>query len=144
MLLAELVDERQQDVHRRFVRPDQDAPPLQIAQVADRRFRLLGQAHQALRVVEQHPARLGELAVLRRTVEQAFAKVFLEPANGLADGRLRPMQPGGRPGKAPLRRNGQKYLKFSEIHDLGRSAVRGRETVVHSSRLCFRNDYKFD
>ena len=90
-LLAELVDERQQDVHGRFVRPDQNPPPLQIAQVADRRFRFLGQPHQALRVVEQHPARLGEFAVFRRTIEQAFAKVFLEPANGLADRWLRAM-----------------------------------------------------
>ena len=81
---------------RRFVGADEHAPALQIAQVADRRVGLLRQAHQPLRVVEEHAAGLGELAVLRGAVEQALAEVVFEPPDGLADGRLGPVQPGGR------------------------------------------------
>ena len=103
--------------------PTRTRPALQVAQVADRRLRLLGQPHQPLGVVEQHAARFGELAVLRRTVEQPFAEVLLEAANGLADGRLGAMEPRRGPRKAPLGRDGQKDLKFSQIHDLGDSTA---------------------
>ena len=115
-LPAEVLEERQQDVDRRFVGADQHAPPLQIAQVADRGIRLLRQPHQPLRVVEEHASGLGELAVLRRPVEQALAEVVLETLDGLADGRLRPVQPGRSPGKASLRGDRQKDLQLSQIH----------------------------
>ena len=93
---AEVLEQRQHDVDRRFVGADQHAPALQVAQVADRGIRLLRQPHQPLRVVEEHAPGFGQLAVLRRSVEEALAEVVLEALDGLADGGLRAVQPGGR------------------------------------------------
>jgi len=116
MLLPEALDQRQQDVDRRLVRADQDPAALQVAQVAHRAFRLLRQAHQPLGVIQQHPARLRQLAVLGRAVEQPLAEVLLQPADRLAHGGLRSVQPGRGAREAALGGDGQKYLEFSKIH----------------------------
>ena len=100
-----------------FVGADQDAAALQVAQFADRAVGLLGEPHQALRVVEQDPTGLGQLAVLGGPVEQALAQVVLEAPDGLADGRLRAVQAGGGLREAPLGGDRQKDLQFSEIHE---------------------------
>ena len=121
-----MLDQRQQHVDGGLVGADQHAAALQVAQVAHRRFGLLGQPHQALRVVEEHPAGLGELAVLGRPVEEPLAEVVFETADGLADRRLRAVQPGGGAREAALRGDGQKDLKFGEIH--GRQDQDGRMT----------------
>ena len=115
-LPAEVLEQRQQDVDRRFVGADQHAPALQIAQVADRGVGLLRQPHQPLRVVEQDAAGFGELAVLGGPVEEALAEVVLETLDGLADRRLRPVQPGGGPRKASLGGDRQKDLQLGQIH----------------------------
>ena len=128
-----MLEQRQQDVDRRFVGADEDAPALQVAQVADRGIRLLRQPHQPLRVIEEHASGFGELAVLGRPVEQALAEVVLETLDGLADGRLRAVQPGRSPRKASLEATVRKTCSSA------RSMV-GR----HSNRLCNRKDYNLD
>jgi hypothetical protein len=92
---AEPRHDRQHHVHGGFVGAHEDPPPPQVAQLAHRGIGLLRQAHQPLGVVEQHPARLGEPAILGRPVEQLLAELLLEPAHGLAHRRLRPPQPRG-------------------------------------------------
>ena len=96
--------------------PTQHAPALQIAQVADRRIGLLGEAHQPLRVVEEHAPGFGELAVLGGSIEEPLAEVVLETLDGLADRRLGAMQPGGCLRETSLRGDGQKNLQLSQIH----------------------------
>ena len=113
MRVAEAVDERQQRVHRAFVRADEHAAAAQVAQLADGLLGFFREAHQPLRVVAQHAAGLGQRALLRRSVEQPLAELVLEPPDGLADGRLGPMQLGRGPRKAALGRDGQKDLQFS-------------------------------
>ena len=98
--LSEARDERQHGVHRRFVGADQHPAAPQVAQVLDRAFGFLGQAEQALGVVAQQAAGVGEGGVLGGAVEQPLADALLEPADRLADGRLRPVQLHGGPGEA--------------------------------------------
>ena len=116
MFLAELLDERQQHVDAAFVRSDQHAPALQIAQLANRELRLFRQPLQAFGVVPEHPPRLGQRAVLRRPIEEALADLVFEAADGLADGRLGPMQLGRGARKAALRGNGEKDAQFRQFH----------------------------
>ena len=111
-----LLDERQQHVHAALVRSDQHAAALQIAQLANRQLRLFRQPLQPLGVVAQHAPRLGERAVLRRSIEQPLADFLLEAADRLADGRLRAMELGGGARKTALRGHGEKNSQFGQIH----------------------------
>ena len=115
--LAEARDQRQHGVHRRLVGADQHAAAAQVAQVLDRGLGLLRQPEQALGVVAQQPAGVGQGGVLGGAVEQALADALLEPADRLADGRLGAVQLHGRPGEAPLGGNLQKP-KFAQFHRL--------------------------
>ena len=98
--LPEPLDERQHGVHRRLVGADQHAAAAQVAQVLDGAFGLLGQAQQALGVVAQQPAGVGQRGVLGGPVEQPLADALLEPADRLADRRLGPVQLHGGPREA--------------------------------------------
>ena len=109
MRFAEPRDERQDDVNGGFVGADQDAAATQVAEVLDGHLGLFGEAKQALRIVPEQPSGVGQRGVLGRPVEEALADALLEPADGLADGRLGPVQLHGRPGKAALGRNLKKY-----------------------------------
>ena len=66
----------------------------------DRAFGFLRQAEQALGVVAQQAPGVGQRGVLGGAVEQPLADALLEPADGLADRRLRPVQLHGGPGEA--------------------------------------------
>src|SRR5262249_25341061 len=92
------------------------ASALQVAQVAHGPFGFFREPHQALRVVQEDAPGLRELAVFRRSIEEPFAEVLLEPADCLADSRLCPMQPRRGPGEAALGGDRQEELEFSEIH----------------------------
>ena len=100
--LAEAGDQRQHGVHRRLVGANQHAAAAQVAQVLDRALGLLGQAQQALGVVAEEPAGVGQGGVLGGAVEQPLADAVLEPADRLADRRLGAVQLHRRPGEAPL------------------------------------------
>ena len=107
--LPEPGDERQHDVHRGFVGADEDAAAAQVAQVLDGALRLLRQAEQPLGVVAQQAPGVGQGGVLGGAVEQPLADALLEPADGLADRRLGPVQLHRGPREAPFGRNLQKY-----------------------------------
>ena len=96
---------------RRFVGADEHAAAPQIAQVAHHRLGLLGQTDEALAVVLQHLARLGERAALRRAIDQLFAQVHFEAPDRLAHGRLRPVHLGGRTREAALVRHGEEDIE---------------------------------
>ena len=108
--LAEARHQRQQRVDGRLVGANQHAPAAQIAQLAHRRLGFLGQPHQPLPVVLQHPAGVGERAALRRSVEQLLAELVLETPHRLADGRLRAVHLGGGARETALVGHGQKDL----------------------------------
>ena len=63
--LAESGDHGQQYMDRRLVCPDQDPPPSQVLELADRRLGFLPQLRESLRVVEEDLPGLGELSILR-------------------------------------------------------------------------------
>jgi hypothetical protein len=108
MAVAEALDERQHRVNRRFVAADQHAAAAEIAQVLDRFLGFLGEPQQAVGVVAQEPAGLGQRGVLRGAVEQPLADALLQPPHGLADRRLRAVQLHRGLGEAPLGCNGEK------------------------------------
>ena len=123
MLVAESPDQRQQRVHGTLVGADQDPSAAQVAQLAHGGLGLFAEAHQALRVVAQDAAGLGEGALLRGSVEQALAKLLLEAPNGLAHGWLRAVELGGRAREAALGGDGQKDLQFGQFHQVRLSAA---------------------
>ena len=86
--LAEAPDERQQGMHGGLVGADEHPPAPQVAQLAHRRFGLLGEPDEPLPVVLQHLPGLGQGAGLGRAVEQLLAELDLQAPHRLADGRL--------------------------------------------------------
>ncbi len=126
---AETPDQRQQRVDGGFVGADQHASAPQVAQLPHGRFGLLGQAHETLPVVLEHPAGVGQGARLRGAIEQLLAEVDFEPADGLAHRGLRAVDLGRGPGETALLGHGQEGLQGGDIHKFV---------------LFYRNDYHFD
>jgi hypothetical protein len=114
--VAETHDERKYRVYRGFVGADQDPTALKIPQFLDGALRLFRQAQQALGVVPEDPARFGQRGVLGRPVEQSLPDTVLEPADGLADRGLRPVELHRRTRKAALAGDRQKHTEFTEFH----------------------------
>ena len=104
--------------------PIEHAPAPQVAQLAHGRLGLLGEPHEPLAVVLQHPAGLGQRAVLRRAVEQPLAELVLEPAHRLADGRLRAVHLGrGAREAALLRRRRERCCRASAAWSIISSVI---------------------
>ena len=116
MLVAKFFDQGQQDVHAALVRSDQDAPALQVPQLANGQLRFFRESLQPFGVVAQYPPRLRQRAVFRRAIEQPLPHFLFEAANRLADGRLRAVQLRGGARKAALRGDGEKYPQFCQLH----------------------------
>ena len=116
MVRAEALDDGKQDVHGPFVGADQHPAPPQVLQLANGALGLRLELHEALRVVEQQLARLGQSAALRRAIEQPLVELVLEAPDRLADGRLRPVQPFRRAREAALGGDGEEDLQLGEIH----------------------------
>ena len=103
-------------MNRRFVGADQHAAAPQVAQIAHRRLGFLGEPDEPLPVVLEHPARLGQRAGLRRSIEQLLAQIGFEPPHRLADRRLGPVDLGRRAREAALLGDGEKDLQRGQIH----------------------------
>ena len=84
--LAEAGDHRQQHMDRCLVCPDQDPPPSQVLELADRRLGFVPQLREALRVVEENLPGLGELSTLGGSIEQPLVQLVFQSPNRLADG----------------------------------------------------------
>ena len=77
---------------------------------------LAGQPEQALGVVLEQAAGLGQGAVPRRAVEQALPQLILDAADRLADGRLGPVEAPGGGGKTAIRGDGEKCGEIRQLH----------------------------
>ena len=104
MLARETIDDRQQAVDRRLVRPDDDPAAADLLELPDGRLGLAASRSSRVRVVLEQPAGLGQRAVARGAVEQPLAQLVLQPADGLADRRLGPVQLLGGRREASIRR----------------------------------------
>ena len=116
MQRREPLDVRQQAVHGRFVGAHDDPAAADLLELLDGGLRLAGQPEEALGVVLEQPAGLGQRAVAGRPVEQPLAQLVLDAPDRLADGRLGPVQPPGGGGKAPVGGNGEKRGQIRELH----------------------------
>ena len=116
MVALERLDQRQHRVHAAFVRADEHAALLDVAQVGDRAGRLVDQTQQPVGVLEQQLAGVGQRAVARRPIDQPLAGAVLEPPDRLADRRLRPAKLAGRPREAPLGGDGGEHAEILEGH----------------------------
>ena len=67
-------------------------------------------------VSDEQRAGLGEDPRSRRPIEQPLAELVLEPANGLADRRLGPVQLTGRGREAALGRDECERLQILQLH----------------------------
>jgi hypothetical protein len=113
---GEGLDVGQQRVDGGFVGPDQHSALADLLELPDRGLGLAGQAEEPLRVLQEQRAGLGEDPGSRRAIEQPLAEFVLEPANGLADGRLCPMQLAGRGGETTLGRDQGERLEILQLH----------------------------
>lgn len=116
MIRTETLDDREQDVHRPFVGADQHAAAPQILQLANRVLGFRLELREALCVVEQQLARLGQTPALRGPVEQPLVELVLQPPDRLADGGLRPVQALRGAREAALVGDGEEDLQLGEIH----------------------------
>jgi hypothetical protein len=71
---------------------------------------------RALGVVGQHPAGVGQHPPPARSVEQRPADFVLQLLDGLADGRLGPVQGLGSGGKAAFTHNRKKGFELEQFH----------------------------
>jgi hypothetical protein len=69
-----------------------------------------------LRQSEEDAAGGSHCSILRRTIEEWLADFGFEPANGLADGGLRPVQSLSRAGKALFLRDGDQHFELVYVH----------------------------
>ena len=100
-------DVRKQRVDGRFVRAHDHPSPADLLELPDRQLGLACQPQQALRIVLEQASGLGQGPVPRGPVEEPFAKLILDPPNGLADSRLGPVEPPGGRRKAAIGGNGE-------------------------------------
>ena len=113
---GEPLEQRQQRVDRRLVGADDQSAAAQLLQLPHRGLRLAREADEPLRVVLQQLARLGQRAVARRPIEEPLAELVLEPANGLADGRLRAVKLARRGREAALGGDDQERGQVRQLH----------------------------
>ena len=99
--------------------PTRTRPFLDVAQVGDGPGGLVGEPQQPRRVVEQQLAGVGQRAVARGPVDEPLAGIVLEPADGLAHGRLGPAQLPGGPREAALGGHHGEDPQVLEGHELG-------------------------
>ena len=114
--LAVPLNERQDGMDRGFVGADEHAAPPQVPQVLDRGFGFFGEPQQALGVVAQEPAGVGQRGVLGGPVEQPLADAFLETPHRLADRRLGAVKLHGGPRKAPFGGHLEEDPQFGQLH----------------------------
>jgi hypothetical protein len=107
----------EESVDRAFVHAKGELATGQAFQLAKSFFYFVAQIDQALGVVQEKSASVGEADGAGAPDEERLAEAILEFADGEADGWLGAVQAFGGAGKAAFLGNHQKYLEFPEIHD---------------------------
>ena len=107
---------RQQIQARQLVTGDDQLPAAQVAHVLQRRQRLLFEGHEPLGVLEQDLAGVGQNAAAAGPIEQRLPNLVFQPADDLADSRLRPIQRLGGLREAAFPDDGHERLELEEIH----------------------------
>ena len=111
------LDVREQAVDGRFVRADDDPAPAHLLKLLDRGLRFARETEQPLRVVLQQASCFRQRAVARRPIEQALAELVLDPADRLADRRLRAVHPPRGSGKTTFGRDRQERRQVRQLHN---------------------------
>lgn len=88
---------------------------MQTLQLLDGRVRAVSQVDHLLSQFKENAARRGHGAVFRRAIEKRFADFRLEPANGLADGRLRAVQSLCSARKTLLLRDSDEHFELVDV-----------------------------
>jgi len=93
--LAELVEHGEQIEAGVFVGGEQQTATVERTQLFEGTGGFVAETEQPLRIIAEEFAGRGEGAVAGGALEEEFAKVALELANDLADGRLGAMETSG-------------------------------------------------
>jgi hypothetical protein len=117
MELAKGGEGRQQRVDGAFVDAEGELAAGESFEFAKSFFYFVAEIDQALGVVQEKSAGIGEADGASAAHEERLAEAVFELANGETDGRLRAVKAFGGAGEAAFLGNHQKYLEFSEIHD---------------------------
>jgi hypothetical protein len=107
---AELGERGKKGVDGAFVDPEGKFPALEAFEFRETFFDFVAKVNEALSIVVEKSARVGQANRARAADEERLAKRVLKLANGQADGRLGAIQTLGRAGKAAFLGNGQKDL----------------------------------
>src|SRR5260370_19555741 len=115
MLLPKLGEGGEERVNGALVHSQRELATLQALQFREPFLGFIAQINQALRIVLQKCARIGEADRPRATNEERLAERVLKLADGQADSGLGAIEALGGAGKAALFRHHQEYLQFTEV-----------------------------
>src|SRR5438309_3115929 len=101
-----------------FVHTQREFAALQALQFGESLFDFITKVNQALGVVFQKRARIGEANRPGATNEKRLAKGVLEFADGQANGGLGAVKALASAGEATLLCDHEKYLKFTEVQGI--------------------------
>ena len=105
-------------MHGRLVGADDDAAAAHFLSSRTASSASAASRQQAARVVQQQAPGFGQGAVARGAVEQPLAELFLEPSDGLADGRLGPAELLRGLREASLGRDRDENSEILQLHGL--------------------------
>ena len=116
--LPEASHQRQKGMDGSFVRADEHAAALEVAELAHRRLGFFREPNQPLPIILEHTPGIGERPALRRPVEQLLAELALQTPDRLTDGRLRPVHPRRGAREAALLRHRQEDVQRRQVHKI--------------------------
>lgn len=99
-----------------FIDAERKFAALETFELGEAFFYLVAKVDEALGVVAEKGACVGQADRARAADEKRLAERVFELADGQADGRLRAIKPLRSARKAAFFGNGQKDLQFTEIH----------------------------
>ena len=112
MALAKQRQQRQEKQAGVLIGRQAQAAEVQGAQLRERCPGLCPQVQNLAGVLLQHLTGIGKGAVSRGALKECLPEIGLQLGNNLADGRLRPVQPGRGTREAALLGYGKEYLKL--------------------------------
>ena len=149
--LAETLENREQIKRGGFIGAQRQLSPLEGAELVEGGARLSPQVQDSFRVLVHHPPGFGEDAAPGGAVQKGFSSPLLEPADCLADSRLRSEQLGRRTRKTLLFDYRHKGFELRDFHGcliLQRIVRDGnaleRRGSNYKSELYYQKHYKFD
>src|SRR5258708_437678 len=116
MEFTELAERGEQRVDGAFVDTEREFTAIEAGEFGETFFHFIAEVDEALGVVAEKRAGVGEAHRARAADEQRLAEAVFELANGQADRGLGAVEALGGAREAAFARDGEKDLQFAKIH----------------------------